>query len=96
MLDAQGQRVMTIGCKGKLPFGDGLPTGITTDGEGNVYVASTDHKVHKFNKRGEVVKSVGKNGENVGEFDGPFGVKYHNDQVYVCDCNNARVQVFDR
>ena len=95
VLDAQGQRVLTIGCKRKLPFGDGLPTGITTDGEGNVYVASTDHKVQKFNRRGEVVKSIGENGGNVGEFDGPFGVKYHNDQVYVCDCNNARVQVFD-
>ena len=47
-----------------------------------MYVASTDHKVQKFNRRGEVVKSVGENGGNAGEFDGPFGVKYHNDQVY--------------
>ena len=69
--------MLTIGWKRKPPFGDGLPTGITTDGEGNVYVASTDHKVQKFNRRGEVVKSVGENGGNAGEFDGPFGVKYH-------------------
>ena len=47
-----------------------------------MYVASTDHEVQKFNRRGEVVKSVGENGGNAGEFDGPFGVKYHNDQVY--------------
>ena len=27
-----------------------------------MYVASTDHKVQKFNRRGEVVKSIGENG----------------------------------
>ena len=95
VLDAQGQRVLTIGSKGRPPFGDGCPSGIATDGEGNVYVASTDHKVQKFNKQGEVIKSVGKRGRNVGEFKYLRGVRYHNHQVYVCDSNNARVQVFD-
>ena len=94
MLDAQGQRVLTIGARGKPPFGDGCPTGIATDGEGNVYVAST-HKVQKFNRRGEVVKSVGKKGRNPGEFDHPKGVKFYKCQVYVCDSDNGRVQVFD-
>ena len=95
VLDAQGQRVLTIGSKGKSPFGDGHPTGIATDGEGSVYVASHAHKVQKFNRCGEVVKSVGKGGRNVGEFDCPEGVRYHNHQVYVCDTYNGRVQVFD-
>ena len=72
-LNAQGQRVLTIGHKGKPPFGDGCTTGITTDSEGNVYVAS-DHKVQKFNRQGEVVKSVGKRGRNVGKFNYPCGV----------------------
>ena len=95
ILDAEGQRILTIGSEGKPPFGDERPTGIATDGEGNVYVASHDHKVQKFNRRGEVVKSVGKLGTNVGEFKYPFGVRYHNHQVYVCDSHNSRVQVFD-
>ena len=95
VLDSRGQRVLTIGSKGRPPFGDGLPTGIAIDSEGNVYVASTDHRVQKFNMQGEVIKSVGKNGGNIGEFDGPFGVRYHNHQVYVCDSSNGRVQVFD-
>ena len=60
-----------------------------------MYVTSGDHKLHKFNRHGEVVKSVGKNGENVGEFDEPYNVRYHNHQVYVCDSDNGRVQVFD-
>ena len=95
VFDAQGQRVLTIGSKGKPPFGDGHPTGIATDGEGNVYAASIDHKVQKFNRNGEVVKSVGKGGKNVGEFNYPWGLQYHNHQVYVCDTHNSRVQVFD-
>ena len=64
MLDSQGQRVLTIGSKGKAPFWDQGPSGITTDGKGNVYVASA-HKVQKFNRRGKMVKSVGKKGRKV-------------------------------
>ena len=94
ILNAQGQRVLTIGSRGKPPFEDEDPTGIATDGEGNVYVASGE-KVKKFNRHGELVKSVGKWGRNVGEFRGPFGIMYYNNQVYVCDRINARVQVFD-
>ena len=93
VLDAQSQRVQTVGLEEE--FEDGGPMGIATDGEGNVYVTSGDHKLHKFNRRGEVVKSVGKEGRNVGEFDEPYNVRYHKHQVYVCDSENGRVQVFD-
>ena len=95
VLDAQGQRVLTVGSEREPPIRDDDPTGITTDGEGNVYVTSEDHKLWKFNRRGEVVKSVGKKGESVGEFDNPYNVQYHNHRVYVCDRDNGRVQVFD-
>ena len=53
------------------------------------------HQVQKFNRRVELVKSVGKKGENLGEFNSPYGVRYHNHQIYVCDSDNGRVQVFD-
>ena len=88
ILDPQGQRVRTT-------FGYGKPTGIATDSEGNVYVASDGHKVKKLDRRGEVVKSVGKWGKSAGEFGFPRGVGYHDHQVYVCDKDNGRIQVFD-
>ena len=91
-LNAQGQRVLTVGSRGKPPFVDERPTGIATDGEGSIYVAS-DHKVQKFNKRGEVVKSVKKRSSCAFEY--PWGVRFHNHQVYMCDSSNGRVQVFD-
>ena len=101
VLDVQGQRVLTTGSRGAPPFGYGKPTGIATDGEGSVYVASghghvaSAHKMQKLNRRGDVVKSVGKWGRGPGEFIWPYGVRYHNHKVYVCDKDNARVQVFD-
>ena len=95
VLNMQGQRVLTIGSKGKPPFGDGDPTGIATDGDGSVFITNGNHKLWKFSRRGELVKSIGKMGRNDGEFDWPLGVRYRNHQVYVCDSDNARVQVFD-
>ena len=94
MLNAQGQRVLTVGSADELLFEDGDPIGISVDCEGNVYVTKK-HKLHKFSRHGELVKSVGKEGENVGEFDRPYNVRYHKHQVYVCDSDNGRVQVFD-
>ena len=95
VLDAQGKAVLTVGSKGKPPFEAEVgPTGIATDGRGNVYIASA-HKVQKFNRFGEVIKSTGRKGENDGEFNLPWGIRYHNHQVYVCDSYNGRVQVFD-
>ena len=52
VFDAQGQRVLTVGSEEEPPFEDGGPIGIATDGEGNVYVTSDYHKLHKFNRRG--------------------------------------------
>ena len=95
VLDARGQRVLTK----KLRYGN--PTGIATDGEGNVYVASghstmtSAHKMQKFKRCGDVVKSVGTWGKHVREFDWLYGVRYHNHHVYVCDSRNGRIQVFD-
>ena len=97
VLDAKGQRVITMGSEREPELG----FGIATDGEGNVYVASghesiaSAHKMQKFNRYGQLVKSIGKWGRSPGEFDYPRGVRYYNHQVYVCDSDNARVQVFD-
>ena len=98
VLNMQGKSVLTgqtVGSKGKPPFGNAGPTGIAIGGDGSVFIASNDHKVRKFNRRGELMKSIGKKGRNAGEFDCPEGVRYHNHQVYVCDIDNGRIQVFD-
>ena len=60
-----------------------------------MYVASASHKVRKFNKRGEEVWSIGGKGSAIRQFDCPWCLKYHYDQIYVCDSYNGRIQVFD-
>ena len=64
------------------------------DGRDNVYIAGT-HRVQKFSRLGEVIKSVGKKGGNDGEFNSPWCIRYHNHQIYVCNSYSGRVQVFD-
>ena len=70
------------------------PTGIAIDNMDNIYVSSW-HKLQKFTSNGELIACVGKKGRKEREFDVPRGVTLHNNQVYVCDCNNHRIQVFD-
>ena len=95
VLNMQGQRVLTIGSKGKPPFGNGGPTGIATGDDGSVFITCNDHKLRKFDRCGDLVVSVGERGKNNQEFDCPEGVRYHNHQVYVCDIDNGRIQTFD-
>ena len=60
-----------------------------------VYVVNTGkHKVSVFTMEGEYVTSFGQRGNGEGEFKYPWGVCVDKDVfVYVCDCNNNRVQI---
>ena len=64
------------------------PRGIATD---NIYVSSSQN----FTCSGELIKCVGQKGRKEGVFDDPCGVTLYDNQVYVCDHNNHRIQVFD-
>ena len=72
------------------------PCHIAIDSKDNVYVTSK-HKLQKFDRNGEFVKSVGSGseGSKLGEFNLPRGVKVHQNQVYVCDFHSNGIQVFD-
>ena len=70
------------------------PAGIDIDNMDNIYVSSR-HKLQKFTSSGKLIECVGQEGTKKGEFDDPRGVTLYNNQVYVCDRNNHRIQVFD-
>ena len=70
------------------------PKDVATDDSGNIYVSS-DHKLQKFTSTGELIKCVGREGGKEGEFDDPRGLTLRDNLVYVCDCDNHRIQVFD-
>ena len=73
------------------------PTGLALDTEGNIYVANvSSHSVSKYNREGTCVKVVGREGNQKGEFNHPSGITVIGENVFVCDRNNSRIQVFDR
>jgi sugar lactone lactonase YvrE len=81
------------------------PTDIAWDSDDNIYISDgyTNSRIAKFDKQGNWVMSWGSRGtggthadENPGQFNTPhnIGIDRQNN-VYVADRNNRRIQVFD-
>ena len=70
------------------------PQGIAIDDDDNVYVSS-QFKLQKFTRRGTFIKCVGQEGNKEGEFNDPYGLTLNDNQLYICDCKNHRIQVFN-
>ena len=98
IFDIRGQRIHTLGSYGYSPEQMIYPAGIAIDDMDNIYVTSSD-KLQKFTSSGELIKCVGERArcgsKDPGKFDNPRGVTLHNHQVYVCDSDIHRIQVFD-
>ena len=92
--DIRGQKIRTFGSHGDSPDQIEFPAGIATDDTDNIYVSSQD-KLQKFTSSGELIKCISQKSEKEGEFDVPLGVTLYDNQVYMCDYNNHRIQVFD-
>jgi len=75
-----------------------FPQGIDVDRDGNLYVVDTgNHRIQKFNKSGNFVKSWGGLGREVGKFVFPYSLSVNKEKnyVFVTDPYNNRVEVFD-
>ena len=94
IFDFRGQRIRTFGSCGDSPEQMKYPSGIAIDDMDNIYVSSED-KLQKFTSSGELVKCVGQEDSKEGEFNDLRGVALYNNQVYVCDRDNHRIQVLD-
>ena len=74
------------------------PTDVAWDSKGNAYFSDgyVNSRVGKVNARGEWVASWGSLGNGPGQFDTPHGIAVSpNDEVFVADRGNRRIQVFD-
>ena len=74
------------------------PTDVTWDSAGNIYITDgyVNSRVAKYDKNGEWVKSWGSKGTGPGQFRIPHAiVADRNNNLYVGDRTNHRVQVFD-
>ena len=71
------------------------PTGLALDTDGNIYIANvSSHTVSKYNREGQCIKVVGREGSRSGEFSHPSGLAVIDQKLYICDRNNSRIQVF--
>lgn len=89
-LDHDGTPLEPIG-KGKLQ----RPNGVAyEEATGRVFVADTEaHQIKVFNLAGELLTTIGKRGDGVGEFNYPTHIAIFDEKLYVTDTMNARVQV---
>jgi DNA-binding beta-propeller fold protein YncE len=74
------------------------PTDVAWDSNGNIYVADGfgNARVAKFDKTGKFVRSWGSRGANQGQFNMVHGLAIDaQNNVYVADAGNHRIQVFD-
>jgi tripartite motif-containing protein 71 len=96
-LDAEGKFLGSFGVSGSFGplFG---PRGLAVDGEGSIYLSDTgNHRVLKFNAKGEFLFPVGSKGSKPGQFIEPFGLATDGqDNLYVADRLNYRIQVFNK
>jgi DNA-binding beta-propeller fold protein YncE len=71
---------------------------VAWDSEGNIYITDgyVNSRVAKYDKNGDWVKSWGEKGTGPGQFRLPHAIVIdRNNNVYVADRSNRRVQVFD-
>jgi DNA-binding beta-propeller fold protein YncE len=84
-----------------LPHVDGLfrqPTDVAWDSQGNTYITDgyVNSRVAKISKEGDWVKSWGSKGTGPGQFIIPHSIAIDlEDNIYVGDRSNHRIQVFD-
>ena len=66
------------------------------DKDDNIYVSDlVNCSLFKFSKEGKLMKVVGREGTQPGEFKYPSMIKIINDKLYVCDRGNNRVQILN-
>ena len=65
-----------------------FPQGMAIDEKDNIYVSSSN-KLQKFNSDFTLMACFEDN------FNDPYGITLYEKEVYVCDCNNHRIRVFD-
>ena len=69
---------------------------LTQDADVNLYLTTTDHKLHKLSKNGRRIKTIGQHGSKESQFNLPNGLRVSKEsELYVCDSYNHRIQVFD-
>ena len=97
--DTDNDRVQAFTCYGKylFLFSEKMtqPVGICTSHNKVFVTQCTGHCINMYELSGKLIKSVGSEGNGEAQFKSPRGldVSDRNNNIYVCDCNNYRIQI---
>lgn len=92
-----GALLKTLGGLGAEPGLFKMPTHLTLDGEGNLYVTDTGNfRVQKLSPEGKPLLVFGGQGDSLGKFNWPKGIGLDGrGRIYVADSRFDNVQIFD-
>jgi streptogramin lyase len=100
-----GTLLMRLGKPGVAGTRDGefnRPSDVVVAPNGDVFVADghgadSNARIVKFSKDGRFIKTWGKRGSALGEFDNPHGLAMDSQgRLFVADLRNFRIQIFDQ
>lgn len=98
VFDKEGNFIKSFGEAGDNPGQFNSPAEMVLDGTGNIYIGSSDGRVEKYDNDGNYLLTIGNGnyGEEEGDFKYVNGIELDSDEnIYVLDGQNYRVQVFD-
>lgn len=72
-----------------------MPGGILSDGEGLLVCDTKNHCVVRLTADGNYVESYGERGGESGNFKDPTAILLYENEIYILDSGNRRIQVFD-
>ncbi|MEZ4709173.1 MAG: peptidyl-alpha-hydroxyglycine alpha-amidating lyase family protein [Caldilineaceae bacterium] len=99
--NSRGELVMTIGAPHQQGANDGdpfrLPTDLAIASNGDLFISDGygNARVHKYTADGQHILSWGEWGTGPGQFELSHCVRIKNDEVWICDRTNNRIQIFD-
>lgn len=94
--DSAGNVRGMFGELGREPGQFIYPVAVTTDDDGNLYVAEYggNDRIQKFDADGRFLKAFGSFGDGAAQFQRPSGLTWLNKRLYVADAFNGRIHVF--
>ena len=95
VFDNQDSLIKKFGNQGSRNGEFDCPCSVAFDDNNKLYVTdSGNHRVQKFDIHGNYLLQFGSKGTAEGQLNHPIGITMLQDKVYVSDCQNSRISVF--